>query len=118
MAVGAGKAVVLIATGTGGPDASAITEALLLAASNGPKVKVKAPKGGGEEAAEQQQPEEAGSDQSDDDDDDDSEGVTEKKGPPVKWEALVPPTAKGKGRRRAAGAEGSDGEVGPRVVLR
>ncbi|CAM9623299.1 unnamed protein product, partial [Ectocarpus sp. 12 AP-2014] len=46
------------------------------------------------------------------------EGVAGKKGPPVKWEALVAATAKGKGRGRAAGAEGSDGEVGPRVVLR
>ncbi|CAB1100485.1 unnamed protein product [Ectocarpus sp. CCAP 1310/34] len=115
LAVGAGKSVVLIATGTGGPDASAITEALLQAAGNGPRVKVAAPKGGGEEAAEQQPPEESAPDQSDDDD---SEGVVGKKGPPVKWEALVAATVKGKGSRRAAGAEGSDGEVGPRVVLR
>ncbi|CAN0368609.1 unnamed protein product, partial [Hapterophycus canaliculatus] len=36
LAVGAGKCILIIATGTGGPDAGAITEALLQAASSGP----------------------------------------------------------------------------------
>jgi len=121
LAVGAGKSVVLIATGTGGPDASAITEALLLAASSGPKAKPAAPKG--KEVVKQPEDSEQ-SDSEDEDDDEDREDMEGggagmgKKAPPVKWEALVP-AAKGKGRRRsAATVDGSEGEVGPRVVLR
>lgn len=109
----------LIATGTGGADATAITEALLQAASSGPKAKAAAPKNG-KDAGEQ--PEDADQSESEDEggegDDDGDMAGTGKNAPPVKWEALVA-SAKGKGRRRAAAAvDGVEGEVGPRVVLR
>eukprot|EP00752_Nemacystus_decipiens_P003314 g3067.t1 len=119
LAVGAGKSVVLIATGTGGADATAITEALLQAATSGPKAKVAAPKNGkevGEPAEDVDQSE--SEDEEDEGDDDDMAGAG-KKAPPVKWEALVW-GVKGKARRRvvAAAADGVEAEVGPRVVLR
>lgn len=116
LAVGAGKSVVLIATGTGGADATAITEALLQAASSGPKAKTAAPKNG-KDAGEQAEDSDQSDSEEEGDEDDDMAG-TGKKAPPVKWEALVP-GVKGKGRRRAAAAvDGVEGEVGPRVVMR
>lgn len=108
----------LIATGTGGADATAITEALLQAATSGPKAKAAAPKNGkdaGEPAEDSDQSE--SEDEGDDGDDNDDMAGAGKKAPPVKWEALVW-GVKGKGRRKAAAADGVEAEVGPRVVLR
>lgn len=117
LAVGAGKSVILIATGTGGTDATAITEALLQAASSGPKAKAAAPKNGKDAVEQQEDSDQSESEDEGEEDDDDMAG-TGKKAPPVKWEALVS-GVRGKGRRRAAAAvDGVEGEVGPRVVLR
>lgn len=122
LAVGAGRSVVLIATGTGGEDATAITEALLQAASSGPTAKAAAPKNGknaGEKAEVSDQSESESKDEDEGDEGDDMAGAG-KKAPPVKWEALVS-AVKGKGRRRrvaAAAVDDVEGEVGPRVVLR
>lgn len=106
LAVGAGKCVVILATGTGGADANAITEVLLQAAGSGPTAKLAPPNDA------EVNPEE--SDQSEDEDDEDGEGEagTGKRAPPVKWEALSAGKEKrGKGVERPNAA-------GPRVVLR
>lgn len=117
--------MVLIATGTGGPDASTITEALLLAAGSGPKAKPAAPRGkdAGKIPEDSDQSDSEDEDEDEDGDGEDGEGGGAgigKKAPPVKWEALVP-AVKGKGRRRTAAVVGTSeggGEIGPRVVLR
>ena len=110
LAVGTGKFVALIATGTGGQDAHAITEALLHTATNGGGGSgvSKPDEGGGEEAGESSA------------DDDDSEvdekeaaaggGGAGKKASPVKWQTVS--AGKGKGKK------GGAGEAGVRVVMR
>lgn len=110
MAVGAGKSVVLLASGTGGPDAAAITDALLQAASG---------KGGSKAETTTT----ADADANDSDESDEEAGVGggegggegKKAAPPVvRWEAV----SSGKGKAKGVAGVGGVGSAGARVVLR
>lgn len=108
IAVGVGKCVVLLTTGTGDPDSTAITEALLQAAtsrdknSDGPKAEAKLSKEEEEPAGE--------SSQSDSEEGEEGGNAGGKRVPSMKWEAVVD-------RERKA-RKGGGSTVGPRVVLR
>eukprot|EP00904_Undaria_pinnatifida_P011154 jgi/Undpi1/7169/HiC_scaffold_22.g09643.m1 len=113
LAVGAGKCVALVATGTGGHDANIITEALLHTASSGGGNGIsKSAEAGGEGG-------EAGGSSDDEDSEEEKEaergGGAGKKASPVKWQAVS--AGRGKGKKGGAG-EGGSGEAGVRVVLR
>ena len=118
LAVGVGKCVVLLATGTGGPDASAITEALLQATTPSNS----SSKGGGapeKRSGKEQEPEESsqsGSDEGDDEGDGVGVKTAGKKTSPVKWEVVF--SKKGRARRSEGAADREEVQVGPRIVLR
>lgn len=97
LAVGAGKYIVLVATGTGGEDATALTEALLQASCPSNGNGNGSSSGGGVDSVDgeedDKEDDEVGpsaevADQSDEDGDGE-EMLAGKKAPPVKWKALT-----------------------------